>query len=110
MEDQLNQKHNMNFAIDDVEKFQLVLDEIDQEMVPVDHIKKVVFKLQNGKQKTINLEKLKKQGLHIEDIEVVVNRQLLTFSNQVNRLHFVLDVESIAKKIKPLTERYLEKL
>ena len=110
MEDLLKQKYKMQIAVDDVEKFRLVLNEIDQEMVPVDHIKKVVFKLQDGKQKTINLERLKKQGLHIEDIEVVVNRHLTSFSNQVNRLHFVLDVESIAKKIKPLTERYLEKL
>ena len=99
MEDLLKQKYKMQIAVDDVEKFRLVLNEIDQEMVPVDHIKKVVFKLQDGKQKTINLDKLKKQGLHIEDIEVVVNRHLSSFSNQVNRLHLYWMLKALLKKL-----------
>ena len=53
---------------------------------------------------------LRKQGLHIEDIESVVNRSMLDFGKNILKLHFILDIHAIAKKIKPLTRKYLANL
>jgi len=100
----------MDIIVDDVEKFKEVLNSVDQEMVPISYVKKVVFKLQDGKRKTINLEVLRKQGLHIEDIELVVNRSMQDFGKNILNLHFILDIHAIAKKIKPLTRKYLANL
>ena len=100
----------MTLDVDEVDKWKKVVESIDQEMVPIGYVKKVVFKLQDGKRKTINLEVLRKQGLHIEDIESVVNRSMLDFGKNILKLHFILDIHAIAKKIKPLTKRYLAKL
>ena len=65
-----------------LDKWKLVIDSIDQEMIPIDCVKKVVFKLENGTQKTINLSTLRKQGLDIEDIEVVVNKNMGTITKR----------------------------
>jgi hypothetical protein len=100
----------MLIKLDDVDKFKEVLNSVDQEMVPIAYVKKVVFKLNDGKRRTLNLEVLRKQGLQIEDIETVVNRNMLDFGNDILNLHFILDIGAIAKKIKPLTKRYLDKL
>ena len=110
MEDRLKQLHSMDIIVDDVEKFKEVLNSVDQEMVPINYVKKVVFKLNGGKRRTLNLEVLRKQGLQIEDIETIVNRNMQDFGNEVSNLHFVLDIKLIAKKIKPLTKRYLANL
>jgi len=94
-----------------LDKWKLVIDSIDQEMIPIDCVKKVVFKLENGKQKTINLSTLRKQGLDIEDIEVVVNKNMGTITKRgIVKLDFVVDVNAVADRIEPLTKRYLEKL
>ena len=88
-----------------LDKWKLVIDSIDQEMIPIDCVKKVVFKLQNGKQRTVNLSTLRKQGLDIEDIEVVVNKQMGTIhQKEVVKLDFVVDVAAVAKVIEPLTK------
>ena len=100
----------MLIKLDDVDKFKEVLNSVDQEMVPIAYVKKVVFKLNGGKRRTLNLEVLRKQGLQIEDIETIVNRNMLDFGNDISNLHFILDIHAIAKKIKPLTKRYLAKL
>tara|TARA_R110002060_G_scaffold63206_1_gene72489 strand:- start:689 stop:991 length:303 start_codon:yes stop_codon:yes gene_type:complete len=100
----------MLIKLDDIDKFQEVLNSVDQEMVPINYVKKVVFKLNGGKRRTLNLEVLRKQGLQIEDIETVVNKNMLDFGDSIINLDFVLDISAIAKKIKPLTKRYLDKL
>ena len=100
----------MLIKLDDIDKFQEVLNSVDQDIVPINYVKKVVFKLNGGKRRTLNLEVLRKQGLQIEDIETVVNRNMLDFGKEIINLDFVLDIGAIAKKIKPLTKRYLEKL
>jgi len=94
-----------------LDKWKLVIDSIDQEMIPIDCVKKVVFKLENGTQKTINLTTLRKQGLDIEDIEVIVNKKMCSFNDKdILKLDFIVDIHAVAKKIEPLTKRYLEKL
>jgi len=97
-------------CIDQVAQWNEVIQSIDQDMIPIDCVKKVVFKLQDGKQRTINLSRLRKQGLHIEDIERVVNRQLGEFGKDIRNLDFVIDVHAVAEQIEPLTQKYLENL
>ena len=72
----------MTLAFSKLEKWKQVIDSIDQEMIPIDCVKKVVFKLEDGTQKTINLGTLRKQGLDIEDIEVVVNKNMGTITTK----------------------------
>ena len=86
-----------------LDKWKLVIDSIDQEMIPIDCVKKVVFKLENGTQKTINLSTLRKQGLDIEDIEVVVNKNMGTITKRgIVKLDFVVDINAVADRIEPL--------
>ena len=100
----------MDIPFTKLEKWKQVIDSIDQEMIPIDVVKKVVFKLEDGKQKTINLSTLRKQGLDIEDIEVVVNKNMATITNKgIVKLDFVVDVNAVADRIEPLTKGYLEK-
>jgi len=101
----------MTLAFSKLEKWKQVIDSIDQEMIPIDCVKKVVFKLEDGTQKTINLGTLRKQGLDIEDIEVVVNKNMGTITSKgIVKLDFVVDVNAVANRIEPLTKGYLEKL
>jgi len=101
----------MSLAFSKLDKWKQVIDSIDQDMIPIDCVKKVVFKLQDGTQKTINLSTLRKQGLDIEDIEVVVNKNMTSITDKgIVKLDFVVDVNAVANRIEPLTERYLEKL
>jgi hypothetical protein len=101
----------MDIAFSKLDKWKQLIDSIDQEMIPIDCVKKVVFKLADGKQRTINLSTLRKQGLDIEDIEVVVSKNMGTIHNkEVVKLDFVVDVNAVANRIEPLTKGYLEKL
>ena len=101
----------MYLPLTKLDKWKQVIDSIDQEIIPIDVVKKVVFKLEGGKQKTINLSTLRKQGLDIEDIEVVVNKNMTTITDSgIVKLDFVVDVNAVADRIEPLTKRYLEKL
>ena len=101
----------MKIAHTKLEKWKQVIDSIDQEMIPIDVVKKVVFKLEDGTQQTINLTTLRKQGLDIEDIEVVVNKNMLTVIERgIVKLDFVVDVHAVADRIEPITRGYLQKL
>ena len=101
----------MDIPLTKLDKWKQVIDSIDQEIIPIDVVKKVVFKLEDGKQKTINLSTLRKQGLDIEDIEVVVNKNMTAITDSgIVKLDFVVDVNAVADRIEPFTKRYLEKL
>ena len=100
----------MNLSVTETEKWDEVINSIDQDMIPIDCVKKVVFKLRGGKQRTINLNRLRKQGLIMEDIEVVVNRNIGEFGKDIVNLMFVIDVPAVAEQIQPLTRRYLANL
>ena len=85
----------MEIPFTKLEKWKQVIDSIDQEIIPIDVVKKVVFKLEDGKQKTINLSTLRKQGLDIEDIEVVVNKNMTSITDSgIVKLDFVVDVHA----------------
>ena len=101
----------MYLPLTKLDKWKHVIDSIDQEIIPIDVVKKVVFKLEDGKQKTINLSTLRKQGLDIEDIEVVVNKNMTAITDSgIVKLDFVVDVNAVADRIEPLTKGYLEKI
>ncbi len=101
----------MDIPLTKLDKWKQVIDSIDQEIIPIDVVKKVVFKLEDGKQKTINLSTLRKQGLDIEDIEVVVNKNMTAITDSgIVKLDFVVDVNAVADRIEPFTKRYLEKI
>ena len=100
----------MQLCADQLQKWEEVIKGIDQDMIPISCVKKVVFKLRGGKQRTINLIKLRNQGLHIEDIETTVNRQLVEFSKDIVNLDFIIDIAAVAKQIEPFTKKYLENL
>ena len=101
----------MKIAHTKLEKWKQVIDSIDQDMIPIDVVKKVVFKLEDGTQQTINLTTLRKQGLDIEDIEVVVNKNMSTVTERgIVKLDFVVDVNAVADRIEPITKGYLQKL
>lgn len=101
----------MHLPLTKLDKWKQVIDSIDQEIIPIDVVKKVVFKLEDGKQKTINLSTLRKQGLDIEDIEVVVNKNMTAITDSgIVKLDFVVDVNAVADRIEPFTKRYLEKI
>ena len=100
----------MNLSVTETEKWDEVINSIDQDMIPIDCVKKEVFKLRGGKQRTINLNRLRKQGLIMEDIEVVVNRNIGEFGKDIVNLMFVIDVPAVAEQIQPLTRKYLANL
>jgi len=101
----------MYLPLTKLDKWKQVIDSIDQEIIPIDVVKKVVFKLEDGKQKTINLSTLRKQGLDIQDIEVVVNKNMTAITDSgIVKLDFVVDVNAVADRIEPFTKRYLEKI
>jgi hypothetical protein len=101
----------MDIPLTKLDKWKQAIDSIDQEIIPIDVVKKVVFKLEDGKQKTINLSTLRKQGLDIEDIEVVVNKNMTAITDSgIVKLDFVVDVNAVADRIEPFTKRYLEKI
>ena len=101
----------MKIAHTKLEKWKQVIASIDQEMIPIDVVKKVVFKLEDGTQQTINLTTLRKQGLDIEDIEVVVNKNMSSVTERgIVKLDFIVDVNAVADRIEPITKGYLQKL
>ena len=100
----------MQVPVDDIEKWELVLNGVDKDAIPLDCVKKILFKLKGGKQKTINLKKLRDSGLELEEIEIVITRSITDLQDDIVNMDFVIDVQSVAAYIQPLTDKLLEKL
>ena len=100
----------MQLKVDTVDKWEDVLAVVDKYQIPIDCVKKILFKLKGGKRKTINLSTLRKQGIELEEIEVVVTRSMVELNKQIINMDFVIDVNSVADYIQPLTDQLLEKL
>ena len=100
----------MQVPVNDIEKWELVLSSIEKDTIPLDCVKKVLIKLKGSKQKTINLKKLRDSGLEFEEIEIVVTRAMYDFQDDIVNIDFVIDVQSVAAYIQPLTDKILEKL
>lgn len=100
----------MLLKVDTIDKWEDVLSSVDKDQIPIDCVKKILFKLKGGKRKTINLSTLRKQGLELEEIEVVVTRSMIELNKQIVNMDFVIDVNSVADYIQPLTDQLLENL
>lgn len=100
----------MQFSDEFLAKWEHIVDEVHKTEVPLECIKKVIVKLKGGKQRTINLSTLKRQGLNIEQIEVVLSKNLSEFGDSVKDLEFVIDVGTVAELVQPETDKLLKKL
>ena len=98
------------FSEDFLDRWEHIINEVSKTDVPIECIKKIVIKLESKKQKTINMNTLKKQGLDWDEIEVVVNRTLASFGDDVYSVDFIVDAGAVAELIQPETDKLLKSL
>ena len=99
----------MHLPADNIAQWEDLISTVDKDQIPIDCVKKVLFKLKGGRQKTINLGTLRKQGLELDEIETVVTRTMIDMSNDIVNMDFIIDVQSVAEYIQPLTDKLLGK-
>lgn len=95
---------------DFIRQWEHILEDVEKQKIPVEFIKKLVIKLQGKRQKTINIKKFLDEGLAPEQVEEAVSRKLTEIDKEILSVEFVLNVESIAEKVQPETDRLLNKL
>lgn len=101
----------MKLSDDFLEKWEHIISGIDEKTaVPLECIKKVIIKIEGRRQKTINFHTLKKQGLELEEIEILITRQLAELGDEVQDIEFVLDVNAVAEMVQPETNKILSGL
>jgi hypothetical protein len=91
-------------------KWEHILEDVEKHKIPIQFIKKLIVRLQGKKQHTINIERLMKQGLEPEDVEEVLNRKLEELDSTITSVEFILNVESIALNVQPITDGLLKNL
>lgn len=101
----------MNLSDDFLSRWEHIISGIDEKTaVPLECIKKVIIRLDGRRRKTINFQTLKKQGLALEEIEVLITRQLAELSDDVHDVEFVLDIPAVAEMVQPHTNKILNGL
>lgn len=90
-----------------LKQWEHIIDDVDKQKIPVEFIKKLVIKLQGKRQQTINIKKFLDQGLTPDQVEEAVSRKLFECDDEILRVEFVLDVESIAETVQPETDKLL---
>lgn len=90
-----------------LKQWEHIIDDVDKQKIPVEFIKKLVIKLQGKRQQTINIKKFLDQGLTPDQVEEAVSRKLFECDDEILRVEFVLDVESIAQTVQPETDKLL---
>lgn len=100
----------MRLRVDEVEKWEEVISSVDKDHIPIDCVKKVTIKLKGNRQKTVNLEILRRNGLDIEEIEAVMARTMNDLGKQIVNIDFVIDVNTVARHVQPITDKILGKL
>ena len=93
-----------------IQKWEHILEDVEKQKVPIQFIKKLIIKLEGKRQQTINIQKFLSQGLDPDQIEEAVSRKLNELDDQVTSVEFILDVQSIAETVQPVTDRLLNKL
>lgn len=93
-----------------IEQWEQLLEDVEMQKIPIEFIKKLILKLEGKRQRTINIEKLANQGLEPDEIEEVVGRKLLSFSDEIVRIDYILNVENIAETVQPETDKLLNNL
>lgn len=92
------------------EKWEHILQDVEKNKIPIQFITKLVIRLQGKKQQTVNVRRLLQQGLEPEQVEEVLNRKLEELDEVIVSVEFVLNVESIAETVQPLTDEILKNL
>ena len=85
-----------------------IVEQVDKEHIPIDCVKKIVFRDSARKQKTINLKRLRTQGLDDEQIEEIVEVFIKNNEDSIASMEFILDVEAVAGRLQPETDRLLK--
>jgi hypothetical protein len=95
--------------VDDfVKRWEEIVEQVDKDHVPIDCVKKVVFKTRDKKQRTINLRSLRRQGFDDESIEQAVSSFLEDNEGIISSMELILDVEAVAKRLQPETDKLLK--
>jgi Asp-tRNA(Asn)/Glu-tRNA(Gln) amidotransferase B subunit len=85
-----------------------IVEQVDKEHIPIDCVKKIIFRDSSRKQKTINLKRLRSQGLDDEQIEDMVEVFIKQNEESITSMEFILDVEAVAGRLQPETDRLLK--
>ena len=89
-------------------KWEHIIDGVQKEKIPVQFIKKLVIKLNGRRQRTINIRTLFNQGLESDEIELAIVRKLDEYDEDMVGIEFVLDIESIAEIVGPVSDELLK--
>lgn len=100
----------MQLSNDFVEKWEHIISSVNKTSVPLECIKKVIIKLEGRRKKTLNFHTLKRQGFSLEELEMLLNRQLEEMGEDVIDLEFIVDVTAVAEIVQPETNRILNGL
>jgi len=92
---------------DFLKKWEHIIDDVDKQKIPVEFIKKLVIKMKGKRQQTVNIKRFLDQGLAPEQIEEAVSRKLSEYDDDILSVEFVLNIESIAEKVQPETDKLL---
>ena len=93
-----------------IQTWEHILEDVEKQKIPIEFIKKIIIKLEGKKQQTINIEKFMKQGLMPDQVEEAVSRKLHELDDQLVSIEFILNVQSIAEAVQPVTNDFLSKL
>ena len=85
-----------------------IVEQVDKEHIPIDCVKKIVFRDTTRRQKTINLKRLRGQGLDDSQIEDLVEMFIKNNEDTIASMEFVLDIEAVADRLQPETDRLLK--
>ena len=101
----------MKLSDDFIDKWDHIISDVTEKtMIPLECIEKVIIRYRPRRQKTVNFKILKRQGLQVEEIELLLNRQLEELGDDVTDLEFAVDIHAVADIIQPATNRILENL
>ena len=85
-----------------------IVEQVDKEHIPIDCVKKIIFRDTERRQKTINLKRLRNQGMDDSDIEDVVELFIKNNEETIASMEFILDIEAVADRLQPETDRLLK--
>lgn len=95
---------------DFLQRWESIIEQVDKEHIPIDCVKKIVFRDSRRRQKTINLRRLRDRGLGMDDIEAAVGDFIRDNEDTIASMEFVLDIEAVAQRLQPETDRILKGL
>ena len=94
----------------DCDQWEEIVEAVDKTDVPVQCLKRLTIKLENGRRRQISITKLRKQGMPEEQIQVIINHTLEMMAAEIKSIDFIVDVESVAKMVKPYSKELLDKI